>query len=723
MLRRFLFAALVGLFAAAPASATTFYFNDGSQAGSGTIGDPYGVDPNSDGKEDSWQFLFDGTGTEAAAGDTVYACCGACDGSGSCTIYVECSGTTPTFNGTLSYWLKPDVDASSNPITLAGYPGEDVHFSGDSATASKGNGVLDGAQNACTFTDAGGGVLHANNDVATLVQLNGILGTGYHFQNVTLERGSENGIITWGSYPNVGDLVLDHVAIDQVGSDGWGDTDGLGNNVNSGGVAAECKGLGNDPACCATRNCSGCTIDGSTGGVALYLENLRGNVTVRNGSQINRTCGFAVRAVSNAWTNTLLTVEDSSFTDNTIIANIWGSWDWQNNRGLTAVWQRNEAEGWAQGLVFENQNKGALVTENDFWCSSRFIFPDNTYSKKACWTAISFEEGNSFGGVKRSGANAGHIVTRNLVHGDRLCGDSGSLTNGWLQGGISITDGCRSNTQCTGPGSPWCCCTGQNAGVCNSGGGGSTCAGGDTPDARWGCTVGVDYGGKVENNIVWGVCGGFDRGANPDYAGIGIDSNTQYDVFNNTLDEVKVGISMEDRRGSAAAHVVRNNLVASTLEDALWIGDDYGILFDHNRLKPRSDTTPAVRICSDSVMGTGANDGIPLCSAPATYVTSAVCSAVGGLGNQNGCSGLPNFIDTASIDRSRWDLHIRFPAIGFIGGGAEDGAAVDFDGSSRPTHGTYDIGADECPFSIVDEGLQPPAGPDAPIMIRGKVGS
>jgi hypothetical protein len=65
-MRRFLLC-LAFLLLATPASATLWYFSDCATGGTGTIGDPFCVDPDSDGINESMEVLFDGAGSEAAA--------------------------------------------------------------------------------------------------------------------------------------------------------------------------------------------------------------------------------------------------------------------------------------------------------------------------------------------------------------------------------------------------------------------------------------------------------------------------------------------------------------------------------------------------------------------------------------------------------------------------------------------------------------------------------
>src|SRR5207249_6651461 len=103
-----------------------------SVGGQGTKASPWCLDPNSDGTKESIMVLFDGNAPDAAPGDNIYLCAGACDGTGSATYNV--SPTAP------SYWFCSTISGTSaQPITIQNYPGETVTISGD----TNGNGTYD----------------------------------------------------------------------------------------------------------------------------------------------------------------------------------------------------------------------------------------------------------------------------------------------------------------------------------------------------------------------------------------------------------------------------------------------------------------------------------------------------------------------------------------------------------------------------------------------------
>lgn len=97
--------------------AADYYFSDCPTGGSGSLSDPYCLDPDTDGERESWAFLADGKGAELAAGDTVYLCAGPCDGGGTATYHVEMQSENLN-----SAFFEPLADGTAaNPITITVY--------------------------------------------------------------------------------------------------------------------------------------------------------------------------------------------------------------------------------------------------------------------------------------------------------------------------------------------------------------------------------------------------------------------------------------------------------------------------------------------------------------------------------------------------------------------------------------------------------------------------
>jgi hypothetical protein len=101
-----------------PTFASDYYFSNCATGGAGDLVDPYCLDPDGDGIDESIEFLMDGTGVEVGPGDTIFLCAGACDGAGS-TAYLLEQTITPTADGT-----------PASPITIQAFPGETVALDG-----------------------------------------------------------------------------------------------------------------------------------------------------------------------------------------------------------------------------------------------------------------------------------------------------------------------------------------------------------------------------------------------------------------------------------------------------------------------------------------------------------------------------------------------------------------------------------------------------------------
>jgi hypothetical protein len=117
----------------------TYYASDCATGGDGSQGSPYCLDYANDGVNESIMVLFDGVNSgnnhEAAAGDTIYLCAGACDGSGSTTYHVSNTHASPY------YWFCSTITGTSGaPITIQNYPGEKIIINGNSDSSVDGNG-------------------------------------------------------------------------------------------------------------------------------------------------------------------------------------------------------------------------------------------------------------------------------------------------------------------------------------------------------------------------------------------------------------------------------------------------------------------------------------------------------------------------------------------------------------------------------------------------------
>lgn len=615
--------------------ATTFYFSNCASGGTGTISDPYCLNANASGNNESVMYLFDGTGTEAAAGDTITLCCGGtagCEDAGSaCTYTVHCQG-----GGASPYWLSPDLDATGNPITIQGLTGDTVTISGD----------VDGDDMPDTGTC--GGSSDTTTEMAILINI--VNRGGYHFKNLKLEKAYLYGLYL----DNGGDVEFDGVTLTKVGDPAW-DDDGA-------------PGVGDD------TDPAKCTVNDHD--YALYLTGLTGDFTYKNGT-IAHICNMVIRnTISNGANHTLL-MENNDIYDVESISNHFFGWSWLNNRGQTTIWRKNRFDDWRQGIAIEEHNKNVTIEDNDFNCSATWDISSADWGRYECASAIEIDSGQNSPQNERRGANAGIVIRRNKIHGARQEGDNRATQLGWLSSGITWTDTCRRNTECVASGDPWCCCTGSGAGCCNSGTSCGTCA---DASVRYGCDADVDYGDAIENNMIWSTYAGLSgctRGV-----GITIDRNAAVKIQNNTIVKGQCNaVSLNDGlTNNGVSHVLRDNLLVDTDAEEILIDSSAGIgsisnndAYDNaGNVYVRGGTT---KTCGTFPTDIGSNN---ICTEPNLLVcdvSSAYCATVDSV-------------------EANWNLHLESTDTVCKDTGIA-AASDDYDKQARPSGSATDIGADE----------------------------
>lgn len=673
---------------------TPYYFSDCATGGGGTIDNPYCLDVDGSGAgagngNEFINYLFDGIGTpggspnEAAPGDTIYLCCGGTggcqDAASSCTYAVTPQGGDV---------FRPDLDATGNPVTIASYGGDVPTFTGD----------LDG--------DA----VNDNGDATYLIHLTGGTRSGYHFVGPMVWKRGATTIFSAVS-PNA-DISFDGVTFQEANWRMWGNTTGVGDGPPGncqGGVSpgascnldSQCPGNGSTiPA----GYCKGCYSD-AAGGFLIYDDSSIGDFTFKNGT-LSASCGMAIRHILGAAAGVdagTWTIENVEAFNGAQFTNDWGNWDWRRDVGQRTVYRGNHVWDFQNGISIEDRNRYVTIEDNVFECRGVYDVSADGYGKlcAAQGPYISVTGGDDPNGCPaeaRSGTNADITIRRNMLKGSRYIGDSSSAS-GWLGGGIAIKDGCRDQNACSGPGTPWWCCTGLHTWSCNQGS--QDLAGCANGAVVYGCLLSDPHANVVENNMVWKTASIF-SGRQVDRMALIVDTNVPTTTQNNTLYLNRYALEVRDGHTPVSptvptAHVVRDNLVASSSDVECVLASGSGATFDHNA-------------CSSLVAGhTVFQQG--------ATTKAAFCSS---WGDGNNCAG-PNFVDVLSTDAIRWNLRLRYPDPGIIGAASGAGALDDIDKTTRPLKGSYDIGADECPFSAIDLDQQPAPGPVAPVVIRGKV--
>ncbi len=231
----------------------------------GDKANPYCPDPNGDGTRDFIAYLQDGAAPDAAAGDKIYMCAGACgtDAVTSATIGVnKTAPNPPTQHKCLaSTWFMPKV----NNLSVLGFPGETI--------------VITGNPNGNASQDPG------EPDVL-IGQANGF--SGLLFKDFTLE---ESGI-HWFCLLDQGapGWTLDHLVLKENTPAVWNDADGIA----TGGAA---KGPGN---CKSPQTCQcGAGASSSATEYGIYLGHQGTNKFTLKNSTLSASCGSALRIVAN----------------------------------------------------------------------------------------------------------------------------------------------------------------------------------------------------------------------------------------------------------------------------------------------------------------------------------------------------------------------------------------------------------------------------------------
>jgi len=687
---------------------STYYFSDCVSGGSGTINDPYCLDPAGGATNEFLMALFDGSGTQAVAGDTLVICCGGTDGCGDATT--TCT-IAPAATGASTSTFSPGVDGTGNPITIQSYPGDNPTITGDLNS----NGTCD------------------SGDANYLIYN---LPSGYHFI----------GPMTWSRacidavhyVQNNSDQLWQDVRITEADKGAWADQThgpkdvaGIGDNeyICSGGgnpgyycsAKTLCAGGANQGHVCTSNGdcpsstCSGdwatcnggacvdnpdkCYAD-SGGGFGIYNASSTGDFTLRRVT-VDHICGMALRhiqATGGTWT-----VEDSQIYDVAQLSNDWGTYNWRTLTGQSTIYHRNQFWDFQNGISIEDRNRYVTIEDNDFLCKGVYDVSADGYAKDcaAQGAAIQITGGDDAGGCPhdgRSGSNADYTIRRNRFAGARYNGDSTSL-NGWFSGAIAILDGCRNQAACTAPGEPWWCCDGPNQWHCNQGGQDNNgCS------YYYGCLADGTHTNVVENNMLWDIWNNVGTSSrNPTRTGIHVSSNVPVTIRGNTGFRVRHALEVDDgqkQTGTAIAHQVQDNIFAQGGDVECYLDGTTGAVFDHN-------------LCGSTLSPTraGYQKG----------ATTYTCDQLGAGALSTVTCATPNFIDAGSLDATRWNLHIRYPSPGIIGAGI-CAASTDYDGTTRPLNGTCELGADETPFTAITLDQQPQPGPAAAVVIRGKAG-
>jgi hypothetical protein len=648
------------------ATAATVYVSDCASGGHGTLADPYCLAETPGGVRSSAARLFDGSPStpDVASGTTVaFICSSGTD----CTYHVDC---TTVAHGK-STWLVPS--AVDNIVLTRAASSYRVTISGDADS----NGT---AANAEGFTTCVPG-----QDVGIAIW-NGNAGrTGWRVQSLDFTNwlaiafGDDNTAFPGWQFSDVN--------LSYIGGLAWGVTTGVD----------------------AVAGCDFRDLDGEP--YAVYMWGGKG-ATLWNGGSIKHVCGYGFRLICGACPNpptaSTMTIQNTTLEDISQVMNNWGDYSWAAQAGRITTFQNNVVDSFGAGVAWENQNRGMIIKGNTFKCSTQYNEGVSTFAHE-CTSPISINQGDYT--TKRNGANADFQITQNIIYGSRNTGDS-DTANGWMRDGIIVLDSCKKSAQCTGNGTPWCCCTGVGMGRCNTTGSGGTCD--DpltvTPDQNYGCNADVFYTNLIENNMIYGITH-TTVDTDPSY-GINIDSNNAASIRFNTIYKVKdSGINI--KRAVTTSNFRTNDAVPHGSDSTEWAVEGNIVDASGGTEMVLSGTNPHVNLRDNNLYDASGNifdDGTTFaaCSGLASLNTKWSPTCLGSGDFCNVC-GAPSFT-TTSGQPPTWDVHLLGAADASDFNAMSYGPPTDIDGDSRPQpiipgFPTYDRGADEARISLTT-GLQ-----------------
>lgn len=647
----------------------SYYFSDCTTGGSGTVSDPYCIDPDIGGSavKRSFDFLMDGTGVEVAAGDTIFLGCGVPIGTTECTYHLDgheatagddsfdsgtcgggatkhsCVGFDPEVSGTSAARIKLTVYCSGGACAT-------VHLSGDSNNDGAYNESVGSVEIAYMFDNVddndyprercGGSPINCGGHDYYTIDGDGSLND--HVSRIIIEKFARRcfSLRRGGGGWTVNDVICQYGGAGPIG---------VASAQTEGFYPASLAGDGGifDQGCDVT------VIDGSldtyTAIVPSRMQGAPNNsfsyVTLRhnclNGIRQLNNCNGDNEACSGSNSPGATTYDHLTMTD------VQGLAQWHQGRYITATnWV---ARDFYNGIGVEEQMQDVTITDNDIAQVGTYRITSS--GKANVGITVNKGDNDSDCDLVDGGGNDCNtqniLVARNKVWGSTFY--TGSPTPGFLMGGIY-----------------W---SGANqAGACTN------------------CVV--------ENNMIWYVQ---DSDSNPAVAelSLSIVGEDPVTVRNNTM---YFGSTPVVLRG--ASHIFTNNLIVKSNGESgsgnrseLWVGSSAaGSTVSFNNFYDGGDGGTVVCVSDDDDF----SSPISMCDASDTTYTCAQVNSTPALGLASGASNkcaAPTLVNTSGA-KSTWDLHLD-GSDSVCKDSGTSGASDDIDGDSRPQGAATDIGADE----------------------------
>ena len=619
--------------------------------GAGTVADPYCLDEDNDGQNESFQEAWDGAGSPAdiAAGDSIILCCNggtegdACDVADSPCIF-PLGGTGITVN---SGPLTPSISGTlGNPLTVT-YCNSGNGCSGTHTIRLSGDFDRDG-------------VFDANSDLNTF-----IYNTGQDY--IEFQCGTQNIIFENTGSNNDAMFYL-------VGADGWvfdgceirGDGDGMWQWAKA-----------PDDATNQSHAYWGGADKGFQRGKTFKMVLGVCDFTFQNGL-IHHTSGTV-------WRNTLNTPACTSgvnLIQNNEAYNIfrwndsWSNWDWSTDSGKKIYHRNNYIHDTTSFMDFEHENFGHLIEDNIFLCVGEWQVQADGWCHEAGLTMAVANTGGD------PCAESTGIEARRNIMGSRVDATTGAEKD------------CRTDSSGCGARSfTWIRFETQ----CNSSSG-SGCA------VSTGC-AGMEADVIIENNIVLRHWPAESFGDDHDRAAIGVQTNQAgvVKIRNNTVYDSEIGIFVNGQTVEISPDVINNWILKSndagsrTVQELLLSSTANGGSITNNNFYHGGLGTGSTVVADvggttydcDNISGLGSNN---ICS----QAKAIKCDDSHNCTDGTSSNSITNWCDGACIGTPApgWDLHLDpSDTVNKDAGTSTGGATDDIDQQGRD--GSPDIGADE----------------------------
>ncbi len=623
-------------FLLATATYADLYFSDcAGDGGVGTQADPFCLDPDNDGNNETFFRAWDNSDTfgvtDVAAGDTIFLCCGSpCTTAvnPTCTFPIDDFATHPTVNWPLSPQIN--VGVSGMPITIKPLDGHNVIISGDSNQ----NGVWDSGEPE--------GLITTNDSSdSSAIEVYWIEWLG------TWDDGSDKHLIFEKfASNNDGEFdlkdprgwVFDGIIIRGFGDKMWELNKAATNPTNVSHV------YWSEQA-------------GGDGGKVFRVIGLNTEQFRVSNSLVHHVTGKIFRVINNngfgGGNDGTVLVEKNEFYNCGTLTDNFQNYDYDTANGISSTYRGNYVHDCDKGIGSEDHIRALTIEDNVIECRGEW----QTRANGTCGLGLIRATHN------RSGQNrddsSGFTIRRNIISA-RNIEQTGS------------TKDCRT--------APETCGAASTAGISID----VTCGNHTGSD----CT-GVALSSLIENNIIMGLhsTSASDESRACIYVQTDDDQTGLFTIRNNTCWNTDLGITLESFSG-VVAYDVQNNLVGRTNDDGTASGTpDFA-------LKECSNCTTGDRLNNNFDLG-GLGSGATNVVSSGGSTTD--CTNIGTFGTDNICA-TSNFRRTSG-ESSAWNLLLFACASNRDtnnrdAGKTVGGATEDILGLSRPV-GTTDIGAHE----------------------------